>query len=212
MERIRMRRQTIIRTGLCLAAGLCAVLAATGIAAGAPSKPAATPTKDVVGKGLINCAVATGEVGYSPATIAGGTKKERISIWFQAQKCQGSSTTGVVGPVPATVTGSISFISDRKNACPQLGLLGKGVLNLSYNQPPVPVLMIDPSVAPNVTVTQSGPYWILKGRVTWGSFPDPVTKTFVAELKPDVIGTQNCKTGITSEYIIRAQSPFLINI
>jgi hypothetical protein len=205
-----MRRQTIYRTGLCIFAGLSAVLAATGIAAGAPSAPSATPVKDVVGAGLINCAVATGEVGYSPATIAGGTKKERISIWFQAQKCQGTSST--TRPVPTTVTGSISFYSTRKNACPQLGLLGKGVLNLSYNQPPVPVVMIDPSVAPVVTVTQSGPYWILKGRVTWGSFPDPVTKTFVAELKPDAIGGQNCKTGITSEYIIRAQTPFLINI
>lgn len=208
-----MRQRMLIRGGISLLAGLACAAAAAGIAAGAPSTPSApsvTPAKDIVGAGLINCVVATGEVGYSPATVAGGTKAERISIWFQAQKCQGASST--TGPVPVTVVGSISFVSRHKNACPQLGYLGKGVLNLSYNFPGVPNPMIDPSVAPVVKVTQVGPYWELKGLVTKGSYPDPATKPFFASLKPDPIGGQSCKTGITSEYIIRAQTPYLRNI
>ena len=31
-------------------------------------------------------------------------------------------------------------------------------------------------------------------------------------IKPNVIGAQNCKTGITSEYIARTQPPGLVNI
>jgi hypothetical protein len=208
-----MRQRVLIRGGISLLAGLACVAAAAGIAAGAPSKPSApsvTPTKDIVGAGLIDCVVATGEVGYSPATISGGTKGEKISIWFQLVKCKRASSTST--PLPVTVVGSISFNSVRKSACPQLGYLGEGVLNLSYNFPGVPNPMIDPSVAPVVKVTQVGPYWELKGLVTKGSYKDPASKPFFASFKPDVIAPQSCRTGIDSEYIIRAQTPFIINI
>lgn len=98
----------------------------------------------------------------------------------------------------------------RKNGCPLLSppVLGTGTLNLTYNYPPVPRNMIDPSVGQTVTVTQVGPFWVLKGALI-GSYP---SANFVAWLKPDVIGAQNCKTGITSEYIIRDQAPFIFQI
>ncbi len=61
------------------------------------------------------------------------------------------------GPAsPSAVIGSMSF-QVQANRCPLLGKLGAGTLNLAYNYPPVPNPMIDPSVAPNTTVTQSGP-------------------------------------------------------
>ena len=131
-------------------------------------KPAATPKTDVVGLGLVNCAAATGEVGYSPASISGGTSAMMISIWFDATKCSAASTTTPTKPVPKTVIGSMSFLSAQGNTCPLLGSLGEGTLNLTYNYPPVPNPMIDPSVAQNVSVTQSGPFWTLTGQVTWG--------------------------------------------
>jgi hypothetical protein len=85
------------------------------------------------------------------------------------------------------------------------------MLNLTYNYPPVPSPMIDPSVAPAVTVTQVGAFWKLTGQVTAGSYPDPSPNLQIL-LKPVVIGAQNCKTGITSEYIASTGGPGLVNI
>ena len=45
-------------------------------------KASVAPSRDIVGSGLVNCAAATGEVGYSPASISGGTSAMMISIWF----------------------------------------------------------------------------------------------------------------------------------
>ena len=174
-----------------------------------PRVPAMTPTSAVVGTGLINCAVATGEVGYSPASISGGTSAETVSIWFKATKCSPASSTTT--PVPKSVIGSMSFSAIQGSTCPQLGALGSGTLNLAYNYPPVAGTVIDPSVATPVTVTESGPYWDLAGAVTQGSYPDPSPTTFTIDLKPNVIGGQSCSIGITSEYIARAQG-LLTNI
>ena len=195
----------------CVAAVLALTGAAVGAAAPAPRTDVA-PTTDVVGAGLVNCATATGEVGYSPTVISSGSlaTPETVSIWFVAKKCSAASST--TSPVPTSVIGSISFTASQGNTCPQFGSLGSGTLNLTYNYPPVPSpTMIDPSVATKVSVTQSGPYWDLAGSVTWGSYPDPAGGGFTIDLKPDVIGAQSCKTGLTSEYIIRAQG-LLTNI
>ncbi len=168
------------------------------------------PTTDVVGLGLIQCKAATGEVGYDPASKAGAKGQLYIMIWFQFTDCgpQGRITKT---PIPKTVVGSISFFhTDIKNrlagnGCPLLGHLGTGRLNLSYNFPPVPSpVMIDPSAALKVTVTQSAAFWILKGTISEGSYKGAPLVPFNWVLKPDVIGTQNCKSGITSEYIIRS--------
>ena len=97
--------------------------------------------------------------------------------------------------------GKHQFHCGKGNACPQIGTLGTGTLNLAYEFPPVPGKMIDPSVASSVTVTQSGAFWDLAGGVGWGSYsPSP---SFSAQLKPIVIGGQTCGNGLTSEYITR---------
>lgn len=168
-----------------------------------PLIPAAVPTRDVVGLGLIQCKAATGEVGYDPASKAGVKGPLYIMIWFQFTGCSAQAPTKT--PIPKTVVGSISFPHPAGNGCPLLGSLGTGLLNLSYNFPPVPSpVMLDPSAALKVAVSQSGAFWVLKGLVDEGSYKDPSTAPFTWVLKPDVIGTQNCKTGITSEYIIRS--------
>ena len=169
-----------------------------------PHRVGVVPTVDIVGAGLVKCTAATGEVGFSPAAQAGGASPLTVSIWFKATRCSGGQ------PAPSTVIGSMSF-QVQANHCPLLGPIGAGTLNLTYNYPPVPNPMIDPSVAPNTTVTQSGPYWVLTGQVTAGSYPDP-SPILQIWLKPNVIGAQNCKTGITSEYIARTQPPGLVNI
>lgn len=204
------RRSTTVL--LCAAGTLAIASTAVGgslAAAASPShaRPAVRPVRDIVGAGLITCKVATGEVGYSPASKAGATGLLTVSIWFQASGCSGASSTAK--PIPRTVIGAMSFT--RKNGCPLLSppVLGTGVLNLAYNYPPVPASMIDPSVGQSVTVTQVGPFWVLKGAITAGSYP---SASFTAWLKPEVIGAQNCKTGITSEYIVRDQAPFIFHI
>ncbi|HEY2579338.1 MAG TPA: hypothetical protein VGI74_23770 [Streptosporangiaceae bacterium] len=171
--------------------------------------PAVVPTSDIVGTGLVNCAAATGEVGYSPASKAGGMSPLVINIWFQATDCTpapGSKTS----PVPKTVIGSISV--QTKNTCPLGGVFGTGTLDLAYNYPGVPNPMIDPSAATNVTLSDIGttPFWTLTGAVTSGSYIDPVTTpptTFTISFKPNVIAG-NCQSGITSEYIARSNGPF----
>jgi len=195
---------------LLLSATGAAVIAATALsgslataATQLPHRAAVVPTVDIVGTGLVKCAVATGEVGYSPAAQVGGPSPLTVSIWFQATRCSGGK------PVPRTVIGSMSF-QVQANNCPLLGKIGSGTLNLTYNYPPVPNPMIDPSVAPNTAVIQSGPYWVLTGQVTAGSYPDP-SPILRIWLKHNPIGG-NCKTGITSEYIARTQPPGLVNI
>ena len=168
-----------------------------------PHPVGVVPTVDIVGAGLVKCTVATGEVGFSPAAQVGGASPLTVSIWFKATRCSGGQ------PAPSTVIGSMSF-QVQANHCPLLGTIGAGTLNLAYNYPPVPNPMIDPSVAPNTTVTQSGPYWVLTGQVTAGSYPDP-SPILQIWLKPNPIGG-NCATGITSEYIARTQPPGLVNI
>ncbi len=175
-----------------------------------PMFPAVVPTVDIVGAGLFNCFVATGEVGYSPTISSKGSKKvkEWVSIWFVATKCAGGSTTGAK-PLPRTVIGSLVFKAVQGTVCPQFGYLGKGQLHLTYNYPDVPNPMIDPSYGV-VTVTESGPYWELKGSIA-GSYPTLSGPAFDAWLKPNPIGAQSCSSGLTSEYIARAQTPFLRN-
>jgi hypothetical protein len=170
--------------------------------------PGPGPSVDVVGRGLVTCAVATGEIGYSPASQAGVGGPLTVSIWFDATKCTAAATRTT--PVPRSVIGSMSFT--MPNGCPLGGWFGQGFLNLAYNYPPVPTpVMIDPSVAPWAAVSNIGttPYWTITGQVVSGSYPS--TK-FVIKFKPDVIGNQNCKTGITSEYISRAQTPDIFHI
>lgn len=192
-----MRRLVVASGAFALTLSVAGVLLFTGISSG---QSTVGPSADIVGIGVFNCGVVTGEIGFSPTEVTGGTATETTSIWFQASKCV-AVAGAVAKPIPKTVVGSISFTSAVGNTCPQLGNLGTGTLNLSYDFPPVPAKMIDPSVASSVTVTQSGPYWDLAGGVGWGSYsPSP---NFTAQLKPVVIGTQTCANGLTSEYITR---------
>jgi len=205
---LRKRRGTKL---LLCAAGIIAIASTTmgGSLATAATQshqaPTVTPTKDIVGTGLVTCTKATGEVGYSPASQTGATGNLTVSIWFKATGC--SAAAGGASPVPTSVIGSMSVVT--QNGCPLLSTIGTGTLNLAYNYPPVPNPMIDPSVAQTATVSDSGPYWVITGTVNAGSYP---STTFQAWLKPDVIAPGNCKSGITSEYIIRDQKPFIENI
>jgi hypothetical protein len=198
-----MRRRTIVSGILGVLVSLLTVLALTGVSEAAPAVPvgtSATPTADIVGVGLVNCAVVTGEIGFSPAIMTAGTATETVSIWFQGTKCSPAPGTKT-GPVPTSVVGGMSFTSTENNGCPQLKAIGAGTLNLAYNFPPVPTIMIDPSVAPKVTVTTAGAPpapWTLAGPVTAGSYPSP---GFKASLKPIIVGGQTCANGITSLYI-----------
>jgi hypothetical protein len=173
------------------------------------------PSVDIVGRGLVDCAVATGEVGYSPNILSAGSPKttEWYSIWFDATKCFAApvkpGARPFAKPVPVTVIGALAFKARQGNICPQLGSLGKGLLYLTYNYPGVPNPMIDPSVA-DVTVSQYGPYWHLHGTVFAGSYMVPGSKLDIG-LKPDVIGAQSCPNGITSEYIARLAAPYYIS-
>lgn len=210
--RSRLRRRgTTLMLGAAGALALASTVVGSSLAAAATHSVqvgAAGPKVDIVGKGLINCKAATGEVGYSPASKAGAVGPLTVSIWFQATGCSAAATGA--SPVPKTVIGSMSFT--MPNGCPLSGWFGQGFLNLAYNYPPVPSpTMIDPSVAPWASVSNIGltPYWTISGQVASGSYPS--TK-FVIVLKPDVIGAQNCKSGITSEYISRAQPPGIFNI
>lgn len=191
------------RRGIRLLLGAAGAVAIASTAMGGPLATAAThashrvavvPKVDIVGRGLVRCTQATGEVGFSPAAKVGGAGPLTVSVWFQASRCVGGR------PTPKTVIGSMSF--QTNNACPLVSppALGAGTLNLTYNYPPVPSPMIDPSVAPATTVTQSGALWVLTGQVTAGSYPDGTTH-FQIWLRPVVIGAQNCKTGLSSEYI-----------
>jgi hypothetical protein len=207
----RMKGRTA-RLLLCGAAAAAIASTALGgplaTAATHPSRvPAVVPTRDIVGTGLVNCAVATGEVGYSPASKAGGASPLTINVWFVATKCTpapGSKTS----PVPKSVIGSISV--QTTNGCPLLATsFGQGTLDLTYNYPGVPNPMVDPSSATNVTLGDAGPFWTLTpapgpnpGLV--GSYP---SSTFHISFKPNVIAG-NCTSGITSEYIARANGPF----
>lgn len=192
-----MRRLVVAGGAFAFALSVSGVLLFTGISSGSTT---GVPTTDIVGIGVFSCGLVTGEVGFSPTEVTGGTAAETTSIWFQATQCKpvaGASTK----PIPKTVVGSISFTAVNGNACPQIGTLGTGTLNLAYEFPPVPGKMIDPSVASSVTVTQSGAFWDLAGGVGWGSYsPSP---SFSAQLKPIVIGGQTCGNGLTSEYITR---------
>jgi hypothetical protein len=96
-----------------------------------------------------------------------------VSIWFLRTRCSAAIAGAVTKPVPQTVIGSMSFFSTLRNGCPQRGKLGAGILNLAYNYPPVPTVMIDPSSALSVHVTGAGAIWTLAGKVGWGSYPDP---------------------------------------
>lgn len=164
-----------------------------------------------MGVGQVTCKAATGEVGYSPASKIQAPEQQgplTISIWFQATGCAAATGTAAK-PIPKTVVGAISFT--MPNGCPLDGWMGQGTLNLAYDFPPVPgPVMIDPSVA-SATVSNFGttPYWTISGQVVAGSYP---STNLVIVLKPTVIGGQNCKSGITSEWITRAQAPFVSHI
>ena len=208
-------RRARILLGVAGAIAVASVTTGASLASAATqsaARPAGTPTVDVVGTGQVTCNAATGEVGYSPASMVqapGHQGPLTVSIWFQATQCAAAKGTAVK-PVPKTVIGSISFT--MPNGCPLSGWMGQGTLNLAYNYPPVPgPVMIDPSVA-SATVSNYGltPYWTISGQVVAGSY---LSTNLVIKLKPDVIGsTQNCKSGITSEWIVRAQTPFVSGI
>jgi hypothetical protein len=198
------RRVALIGATVAMVTGVL-VVGGTALASSRHTvKPAAVPKVDIVGKGIFNCATVTGEVGYSPAIKANSRLKERVSIWFLATNCKPAAGAGAQ-PIPKFIVGALSFPDNNfLNGCPQLSgpPLGVGTLDLAYNFPGVPALMIDPSVAPLETVKQLGAFWTISGLpgITDGSYVSP---TFTATIKPNPIGGQNCKTGITSEYISR---------
>jgi hypothetical protein len=174
-----------------------------------PMSTTVGPTADIVGKGLLDCRVATGEVGYSPKIISTGSTRttEWYSIWFDATKCFGASAAQ---PVPVTVIGALAFKARQGTICPQFGLLGKGLLYLTYNYPGVPNPMIDPSVG-TVTITQYGPYWRIHGTMIAGSYR-VAPYVFDIGIKPNLIGGHGCSNGgIDSEYIARLAAPYYVS-
>jgi hypothetical protein len=203
MSGMNKRTRTLLGGTLGVLLVVSGVVAFAGVASAQKVSPKSTttPTRDIVGIGLFNCAVVTGEIGFSPTTISSGssTTTETVSIWFDATKC--SAPSGAVAkPVPKTVIGSESFISNDGNLCPQLGSLGTGTLNLAYNFPPVPATIVDPSVGQAIGVTQSGGYWDLSGAINAGSYP---SGNFTAALHPILVGAESCtsSTGVTSLWI-----------
>ena len=212
-------RSLLTRRGARISLGVAAAIAVASVATGtslastatqSAERPAAPPTVDVVGAGQVTCQAATGEVGYSPASKVqrrGQQGPLTVSIWFQATQCRPAKGS-TAKPVPKTVIGAISFT--MPNGCPLGGWMGQGTLNLAYDFPPVPgPVMIDPSVA-NATVSNFGitPYWTISGQVYAGSY---LSTNLVIVLKPQPIGG-SCTSGITSEWITRAQSPFVSGI
>lgn len=200
------RKRHFARAAISLVVGLTAVAASTGIAGAstATPRPAVGPREDIVGTGLVNCGAVTGEIGFSPSSVTGGTSVEVISIWLQGSKCVAAKGTVGAKPVPKTVVLSMSFTTT--NVCPPNGPIGGGTANFAYNFPPVPALMIDPSVAMNVAVTAGPPasltgIWHLLGQVNWGSYPDPASSLFRATIRTSPIGRESCKTGVTSLYV-----------
>jgi hypothetical protein len=205
----RMRNRAA-RGALGAALGLTAVLASTGIALAAPAAPHSAPAGarattpqpkiDLIGQGLVNCDVVTGEVGFSPKLTAAGTKLEMISVWFQGSRCTPATPGAATRPVPKTVIGSITYFT--KPMCPikKQEVQGQQV-DLTYNYPPVPTpTMIDPSAVPATTVIVSNWVWHLGGAVL-GSYPSPASTPFTAVLRTAPIGPENCKSGYTSLYI-----------
>jgi hypothetical protein len=189
--------------GVTIAASLLTtgvVIAATNVAVG---QATTTPTKDLVGTGLFNCAAGSGEVGYSPVSISGGTTLMMVSVWLQGTKCT-AAKGATAKPLPTTVVLSFSLSTTITNTCPLLGTIGTGNANLAYNFPPVPAkTMIDPSVAQSATLVQSGAYWEIYGGTWWGSYPTTSTSASpLAHFHPIVVpSTASCTTGINSEYI-----------
>jgi hypothetical protein len=201
-------RAALIGAAAIVASSLVA-LGGTALASSHASTP--TPRIDIVGKGIFNCSVVTGEIGYSPALKSSGstTAHERVSIWIKATKCARVPGTTAT-PIPRQVVTALSYLDNFGTTCPQLSgpippklPFGTGVMDLSYNFPPVPVAMIDPSVAPAASVfsdTNPALWDIATTGVQDGSY---VSSTFHAQIKPAPIGAQSCRTGLTSEYITR---------
>ena len=217
MEFLKSRR-ILLSLATATAAVSLGIIATSGSAVASThhSTTVIVPKTDVIGKGIFDCSVVTGEIGYSPPISFGGSASahEVVSIWFQATHCtQVAGTKPVTPSIPKVIIGSISYVDRFGTKCPQIstaasGPFGKGVLNLAYNYPPAPLNMIDPSVAPTTSV-QSAPniaLWAISGPVVDGSFVSP---TFNGQIKPIIIGSQSCATGLTSEYITRG---FLNNI
>lgn len=200
------RRHRLLLGAVSLAAGLAALAGSTGIAGASVATPRTTgvPTADIVGTGLVNCADVTGEIGFSPASISGGTAVEVINIVLQGQKCTPAKGSVSAKPVPKTVSLSMSITTT--NACPLIGVIGGGTANFAYNFPPVPSPMIDPSTAMNVSVTEGRPYtlngyWRLLGQVNWGSYGSPANPLFQANIHPVIVGKESCGNGVSSLYV-----------
>jgi hypothetical protein len=167
--------------------------------------PNVVPSATVVGRGLVDCKTVTGEVGYSPNSVHGGQGPLTVSIWFRGSNCHAFPGTATK-PVPKWVIGSMSFVT--QNGCPLSGTLGAGTLNLAYDYPDVAPLLIDPSVAPKVTVNPFGPFWILQGPITAGSYTDPKFRLLI---KPDIFAGHTCAApGLISEYIARSQGDLVV--
>lgn len=203
------RRGTRLLLGAACAAALTSTVLSVPVASAATHRgPALSggPTSFVVGTGTVNCKAETGEVGFAPPSIKGGIQLETISIWFVATDCGGGS------PTPTSVIGSMSFTVPH-NTCPLLGTFTKqATLNLTYDYPPVPNPLIDPSVATSATVKSGpGPYWTITSSHIIGSYPISSPTVFKNEFYPTVVAPGNCTpAGVTDMYINRTQG-FIAN-
>ena len=146
----------------------------------------------------------TGEVGFAPPSVSGGTSAETISIWFVATHCAGGS------PTPTSVIGSIAF-PYKPNTCPLLppNFTTKGILNLTYNYPGGPNPMVEPSVAMPTTVSPGAIWWLKSPKVV-GSYPSNSLKI---PLHPILFAGQTCNSpGVTDMYIADTGGPALTGI
>jgi hypothetical protein len=228
MSKIRgLSRTARAIMGVAIAAPLLAtglVIATTNVAVGkglghARVTPAVASAKDVVGTGNFTCKGGEGEVGYSPASVTGGTNPMMISVWLEATGCKATTGT-VVKPLPTDVILSFSIEepgpSLPPNTCPISGTF-VGNANLAYSSKAYPFppqdkvgstgvvtgdSIIDPSVAMSAGLTTGGATWTISGgSAWWGSYP---SSNFAASFHPywlNGTGTGSCARGITSGWV-----------
>jgi hypothetical protein len=228
MSKIRMSRPARAILGVAIAAPLLAtgiLITTTNVAVGkvvghTRAVTAAATAKDLVGTGLFNCTSGSGEVGYSPASVTGGTQPMMISVWLEATKCKSIAGAVPAKPLPTDVILSFSIEepgpSLPTSTCPISGTW-LGNANLAYSAkaypfPPKDTVgstgvvtgdsIIDPSVAMSAGLTTGGATWTINGATAWwGSYP---SGNFVASFHPwwlNATGTGSCSRGITSGWV-----------
>jgi len=131
--RIKGRTAKLLLCGAAAAAIASTALGGTlATAAANPSRVAVVPTRDIVGKGLVNCAVATGEVGYSPASKAGGASPLTIKLTPADDAwCLGRVVTTAAAAPPTTTAATATPATTMPTLIPLAAPVFLGGLRLA---------------------------------------------------------------------------------